>query len=110
MDLVKGTASNDNGLLNQASGGAAGTSRDTTDEMQMQMQKLTRLRDELTRLNTEARVQGGPTRSYIYVPRERQIQVFNGECGKDGRSVEEFIDEVERVLRSRELTTDEQCD
>ena len=59
---------------------------------------------------TQARVQGGPTRSYIYVPSEHQIQAFNRECGKDGRSVEEFIDEVERVLRSRELKTDEKCD
>ncbi|XP_051265460.1 uncharacterized protein LOC127368567 [Dicentrarchus labrax] len=106
----EGPASNGNGQLGQASGGAAGTSRDTTDDIQVQMQELTRLRDELTRLSTEVRTQGRPTRSFIYVPRERQIPAFSGDCGKDGRSVEEFIDEVERVLRSRELTTDEKCD
>ena len=41
----EGTASNDNGQLDQATSGAAGASRDTTGEIQMQMQELTRLRD-----------------------------------------------------------------
>ena len=70
--------------------------------------------DELSRLKAEKRAQRensnpAPTRSYIYVPRERHIQPFSGE-GTDGRSVEEFIEEVERVLRSREQTPAEQCD
>lgn len=103
------------GELNPVSGGARGTSRDAMEEIQIQMQELTRLRDELTRLNDEARAQrasgnSAPTRSYIYVPRERQIQAFSGGGGTDGRSVEEFIEEVERVLRSREQTSEEQCD
>ena len=106
----EGTSSNDNGQAHQASNGAAGTSRDTVGEIQSQMQELSRLRDELTRLNDEARAQTALARSYIYIPRECQIQAFSGECGKDGRSVEEFIDEVERVLRSREQTTEEHCD
>lgn len=70
--------------------------------------------DELVKLKNEigaprANDNSSPTCSYIYVPRERQIQAFSGECGKD-RSIEEFIEEVERVLRSREQTTEGQCD
>lgn len=99
--------------FSQESGGAIRT--DAAVEMQLRMQELTQLRDELVRLHEETRAQrandnGTSTRSYIYVPRERQIQPFSGECGTEGRSVEEFIEEVERVLRSREQTTDEQCD
>lgn len=83
--------------------------------MQIRMQELTQIQDELVRLNEETRARrandnGMSTRSYISVPRERQVQPFSGVCGADGRSVEEFIEEAERVLRSREQTTDEQCD
>lgn len=104
-----------NGKLSQESAGATGT--DASREMQICMQELTQLRDELVRLNEQTRAwranandNGVSTCSYIYVPRERQVQPFSGECGADGRCVEEFIDEAERVLRSREQTTDEQCD
>lgn len=79
-------------------------------EMQAQMQELPKLRDELTGLSVEARARSAPTRSYVYVPREAQVQVFNGIRGPDGRSVEEFIDEVERVLRSQEQSSVEQQD
>ncbi len=48
------------------------------------------------------------TRSYIYVLCERQIQPFCGEYNKDGRSVEKFIKEVERFLRARDQTREEQ--
>lgn len=93
---------------------AAGPSRVQNDEIQSQLQELARLREDLVRLNDEARAQRdtscAPTRSYIYVPRERQVQIFCGEWEKDGRSVEEFIEEVERVIRTREQTTEEQCD
>lgn len=65
------------------------------------------MRDDLTRLSAEA---GEPARSYIYVPRERQIQVFSWDCSEDGRTVEEFFDEVERVFRSREQSPEEQRD
>lgn len=91
-------------------GGGADTHGDVTAAMQVQMQELTKLRDELTRLSVDARARSAPTHSYIYVPRERQVQVFSGDCGQDGRSVEEFIEEVERVLRSREQSPEEQCD
>ncbi len=53
---------------------------------------------------------GNLARSYIYVSRESNIQAFTEELGTDGRSMEEFIEEVERVSRSREQTTEEQCD
>lgn len=43
----------------------------------------------ISSLNTE------PTRSYGYVPRERHISPFSGSIDRDGRSVEEFIEEVE---------------
>lgn len=99
--------------VSQGSGGAEGT--DVTVKMQIHMQELTQLQDELVRLNEETRAQRAndnstSTCSYTYVPRERQIQPFSGECGTDGSSVEEFIEEVERVLRSREQIADEQCD
>lgn len=92
-----------------------GTSSKATGEMQDHLQELARLRDELSRLNAETRAQGensnpAPARSYIYVPRERHITPFSGEGGTDGRSVEEFIEEVERVLRSGERTPSERCD
>ena len=41
------------------------------------------------------------SRSYVYVPRERHIEPFSGDPDRDGRSVEEFIEEVERVTRTR---------
>lgn len=104
-----------NGKLSQEYAGATGT--DASLEMQIHMQEVTQLRDELVRLNEETRARranandnGMFTRSYIYVPRECQVQPFSGECGADGRSGEEFIEEAERALRSREQTTDEQCD
>lgn len=72
--------------------------------MQVEIQELARLRDELTRLNDDKRAQrananSASTRSYICIPRECQIQAFSGECGTDGRSVDEFIEEVKRALR-----------
>lgn len=107
----EGTSDN---VLNQGPSGVSATGSDPSNELQSQIQQLTRLRDDLTRLNDETRAQRensrAPTRSYIYVPRERQVQPFTGECGQDGRSVEEFIEEAERVLRSRGQTPEEQCD
>lgn len=106
---------NGDAQFSQASAEAAATSTNAAAEIQIRMQELTKLRDELVRLNDEIGAQRAsgntaPTRSYIYVPRERQVQVFSGEGGTDGRSVEEFVEEVERALRSREQTTEGQCD
>lgn len=69
----EGTSGNANAQGDQSMGGATGIYGDFTAEMQAQMQELTRLRDELIRLNDEARARSAPTRSYIYVPRERQV-------------------------------------
>lgn len=43
----------------------------------------------------------------LYLPHERHILPFFGERGKDGRSVEDFVKEVERALRVRELSVEE---
>ncbi len=48
-----------------------------------------------------ATVNNGSNKSYVYVPRERQIQPFSGDPVKDGRSVEEFIEKVDRVISAR---------
>lgn len=48
-----------------------------------------------------------PPRSCIYVPREHHIQPFSGDFNKD---VDEFIEEVERVLLVRNQTTEVQLD
>lgn len=50
------------------------------------------------------------TRSYVYVPRERHIPPFSGDIDKDGRSVDEFIEEVERVVSARNQSPLEQFD
>lgn len=51
-----------------------------------------------------------PTRSYVYIPRERHIQPFSRELYKDGRDVDAFIEEVERVILARSQTTEDQLD
>ncbi|XP_038143593.1 uncharacterized protein LOC119785194 [Cyprinodon tularosa] len=73
-----------------------------------QLSELARRQDEvmtvISSLNTE------PTRSYVYVPRERHISPFSGDIEKDGRSVDEFIEEVERVISARNQSAPEQFD
>ncbi|KAL6485918.1 hypothetical protein MHYP_G00053100 [Metynnis hypsauchen] len=49
-------------------------------------------------------------RSYVYVPRERHIAPFSSEFEKDGRHIDDFIEEVERVLRARNLSDQDQYD
>ncbi|KAL1278988.1 hypothetical protein QQF64_025661 [Cirrhinus molitorella] len=80
--------------------GAVG--EDVIEQIRGQIQELRDWRDDS--LANRAVGGGNSTRSYIYVPRERQTQPFCGEHNKDGRSVEEFIEEVERVLRARDQT------
>lgn len=58
----------------------------------------------ISSLNTE------PTRSYVYVPRERHISPFSGDIDKDGRCVGEFVEEVERALSARNQSAPEQFD
>lgn len=51
-----------------------------------------------------------PQRSYVYVPRERQITPFSGDYEKDGRSVDDFIEEVERVAHARYQSANDKYD
>ncbi|XP_067381076.1 uncharacterized protein [Channa argus] len=77
-------------------------------DVQTQIIELAKKQQEvmsaLSSLSTE------PTRSYVYMPRERHIAPFSGDLDKDGRSVDEFIDEVERVLFTRNQSPPEQFD
>lgn len=95
------------GELHIATGGdernaAGGESSGAENRPQVQV-------SEPRRLQAEATANRAP-RSYVYLPRERQIQNFSGDYSKDGRNVEEFIEEVERVLRTREQTLEERFD
>lgn len=46
----------------------------------------------------------------MYVPREHHIQPFSGDLVKDGRNVDEFIEELEIVLLVRNQTPEDQAD
>ncbi|XP_047676398.1 zinc finger CCHC domain-containing protein 18-like [Tachysurus fulvidraco] len=81
---------------------------DVIEQIKGQIQDLNDWRNDT--LANRAAGGGNTIRSYLYVPRERQVQPFSGEYNKDGRSVEEFIEEVERVLRARDQTQEEQLD
>lgn len=49
-------------------------------------------------------------RSYVYVPRERHVAPFCGDVERDGRSVDDFVEEIERVLRARYQSDQDQYD
>ncbi len=76
-----------------------------TGNVQEQIQELSRQHAEA--MAAIANLSREPTRSYVYVPRERHIQPFSGDLGKDDRNVDEFIEEVERV---RNQTPENQAD
>ncbi|KAL0161724.1 hypothetical protein M9458_045449, partial [Cirrhinus mrigala] len=61
-------------------------------------------------MDTIESLRGGLNKTYVYVPRERHISPFTGDIEKDGRAVDEFVEEVERALRARNLTPDDECD
>lgn len=82
--------------------------RHDMDDVQGQIQELSRKHAEA--MAAIANLSREPTRSYIYVPRERHIQSFSGDFSKDGRNVDEFIEEVERVLLVRNQTPEDQTD
>ncbi len=79
-----------------------------TGNVQEQIQELSRQHAEA--MAAIANLSREPTRSYVYVPRERHIQPFSGDLGKDDRNVDEFIEEVERVLLVRNQTPENQAD
>ncbi len=78
-----------------------------TGNVQEQIQELSRQHAEA--ITAIANLSREPVRSYVYVPRERHIQPFSGDLGKDDRNVDEFI-EVERVLLVRNQTPEDQAD
>lgn len=77
-------------------------------DLQSQLLELSKKHDEA--MATMANLGNGSTRSYVYVPRERQIVPFSGDPVRDGRTVDEFIDEVERVIRARSQSPEDQVD
>lgn len=77
-------------------------------QLQTQILELVRRHDQV--MSTLANMSNVATRSYVYIPRERQIVPFSGDHVKDGQPVDEFIDEVERVIQVRGLNTDDQVD
>lgn len=92
------------------SAGAAGREDEGNPvaELQSQILELGRRHDQV--MSTLANMSNVASRSYVYIPRERQIVPFSGDYVKDGQSIDEFIDEVERVIRVRGLNTDDQVD
>lgn len=74
-------------------------------DMHTQIQELNRKHEET--MAAIANLSREPTRSYIYVPRERHIQPFSCDFNKDGRYVDEFIEEVERVMHARQTAEDQ---
>ena len=89
-------------------GAVGGVSADTMDALRSQVQELSRKHDQA--MATIAALGHEPRRSYVYVPRERTIQPFSGDIIKDGRSVDDFLEEVERVIRARDQNPADQVD
>lgn len=79
--------------------GAAGQPTDAIGQLQAKLSELSEKHDKA--MEAIASLNNMPNKSYVYVPRERQIQPFSGDPAKDGCSVEEFIEEVDRVIRAR---------
>ncbi len=74
-------------------------------------QELKELRQKHKKaMDTIESLKGRLNKSYVYVPRECHISPFTGDIEKDGRTVDEFVEEVERALRARNLTPDDECD
>lgn len=81
---------------------------DPLGQLQSQISELSQKHDDV--LSTIAGLCNTQPRSVIYIPREKQIVPFNGEIGKDSHTVDEFIDEIERVMRTRGLAREDQVD
>lgn len=91
-----------------AAAGDHGDEGNPVTQLQSQILELGRRHDQV--MSTLANMSNVSTRSYVYLPRERQIVPFSGDLSKDSQTVDEFIDEVERVIRVRGLNTDDQVD
>lgn len=77
-------------------------------QLQSQILELGQKHDQV--LSVLSNMSNANTRSYVYIPRERQIVPFSGDCCKDNQTVDEFIDEIERVIRVRGLNSEDQVD
>lgn len=77
-------------------------------QLQSQISELSKKHDDV--MSTIANFGNAQARSIIYIPREKQIVPFSGELGKDCHTVDEFVDEVERVMRARGLSGEDQVD
>ncbi len=77
-------------------------------QLQSQILELGRRHDEV--MSALANMTNVHTRSYVYIPRERQIVPFSGDPGKDRQNVDEFIEELGRVIRVRGLNAEDQVD
>lgn len=78
----------------------------TLVQLQSQILELSKKQDAV--MSNIARMGDAQTRSIIYVPREKQIVPFSGDPGKDDHTVDEFIEEVERVMKVRGLRKEEE--
>ncbi len=58
-----------------------------------QIQELGRRHDQV--MSTLAGLSTVNTRSYVYIPREKQIVPYCGDASKDCQTVDEFIEELE---------------
>lgn len=89
-------------------GPGEGPEMDPVAVLQAKLTELSNKHDEAMAKITA--LSGGTNRSYVYLPRERPIQPFSGDTTVDGRSVDEFLEEVQRAIRARGLGKDEQVD
>lgn len=87
---------------------SSGEETETIEQLQAKLSELTEKHDKA--METIATLKTGSNKSYVYVPRERPIQPFSGDPATDGRSVDEFIEEVERVIRARGQSPEEKID
>lgn len=78
------------------------------DDIRQKLKELSQKHEKTVELLES--LKGGLNKTYVYVPRERHISPFSGDIEKDGRTVDEFVEEVERALRARNLTPDDECD
>ncbi|XP_016371111.1 uncharacterized protein LOC107710775 [Sinocyclocheilus rhinocerous] len=77
-------------------------------QLRSQIQELGRRHDQV--MSTLAGLSTGNTRSYVYIPREKQIVPYCGDASKDCQTVDEFIEELERVIHVRGLSEEDQVD
>lgn len=81
---------------------------DGENDIQTQLRELREKHEQA--MEKMENLRGVSNRAYVYVPRERHITPFSGDVEKDGRSVDNFIEEVEWVLHARNQSASDQYD